>query len=263
MRAEFAKSVLQTLLDEGVLERDDSILAVCAADGDRELFLALGFTDLTLSNLDERREEVALPPFRWSRQDAHRLTFEDRSFDFAFVSAGIHHCSRPHAAILEMYRVARKGILVVEARDSLLMRTAQRLGLASAFEINPRLATTFTHGGVNNSHIPNHCYRWTEREFIKTLRSYDPEGEHTFRFFYGLSLPRRSAAQRLAGRLLRPATFVFERGLKKQCNDFAMLALRPRLPDDLWPWLQMNGDEVDLNHEYVTRLRENGRLPPE
>lgn len=262
MKAPFAESVLQTLLDERVLDRGDALLAVCAEESDRDLLVSMGFTNVTLSNLDVRWHESAAP-FRWSRQDAQHLTFGDREFDFGFVSAGVHHCSAPHAALVELYRVSRKGIVILEARDSWLMRAAQRLGLASEFEINPRLAANFEKYGVDNTDIPNHCYRWTERELTKTLRSYDPTGKHLFRFFYGLTFPRRSAAQRVVAKLLAPARWAMERAFKKQCNDFAMAALRPVAPGDLWPWLKMVGDRIELDREYVTTLRASGRLPPE
>jgi hypothetical protein len=35
--------------------------------------------------------------------------------------------------------------------------------------------------------------------------------------------------------LLRGLTRVF----KKQCNTMAMVALKPRIPHDLWPWLKV------------------------
>ena len=40
-----------------------------------------------------------------------------------------------------------------------------------------------------NGPTPNHIYRWTEREFKKTIRSCDPTGEHGFQFHYGLNMP--------------------------------------------------------------------------
>jgi ubiquinone/menaquinone biosynthesis C-methylase UbiE len=50
-------------------------------------------------------------PFSWSFQDAEQLSFEDEAFDYVFVHAGLHHCASPHRALLEMYRVARRGIM--------------------------------------------------------------------------------------------------------------------------------------------------------
>ena len=262
MRMAFVTRVLRSLIEEELLHLDDSILTVCAAEGDRDVFLSFGFKDVTISNLDDGKQEHGYAPFKWSRQDAQALDFADRSFDFAFVSAGIHHCQAPHAAVVEMYRVSRKGIIVAESRDNLLMRLATRLHLTSQYEINLRLAKTFEHGGVNNSHIPNHMYRWTEREFIKTIRSYDPTGMQRFRFHYGLSLPTTSVPQMLVKKSIGPLLVVLGPLFKKQGNDFAMVVLRPKLPDDLWPWLVMHGETVNLNRAYVKELAEGRKLPP-
>jgi hypothetical protein len=37
---------------------------------------------------------------------------------------------------------------------------------------------------------------------------------------------------------------------KKQCNTFAMVALKPRVPDDLWPWLALDDGRVRFNRSY-------------
>ena len=125
MRMAFVTRVLKSLIEEEVLHLDDSILTVCAAEGDRDVFLSFGFKDVMISNLDDRRQEHGYPPFKWSR------------------------------------------LLVV-------------------------LSPIF----------------------------------------------------------------------KKQGNDFAMVALRPNRPDDLWPWLVMDGETVDLNRAYVKELAERRKLPP-
>ncbi len=261
MRMALVTRVLKSLIEEEILHLEDSILTVCAAEEDRDVFLSFGFNDVTISNLDDRKQEHGYPPFKWSRQDAQALDFADKSFDFAFVVAGIHHCQAPHAAVVEMYRVSRKGIIVVEGRDNWLMRLATRLHLTSQYEINLRLAETLEHGGVDNSHIPNHVYRWTEREFIKTVRSFDPTGMQRFRFFYGLHLPTRTVPQSLLKKSIGPLLVVLSPMFKKLGTDFAMVALRPSLPDDLWPWLVMDGETVDLNHAYVKELAERRKLP--
>ena len=109
-RAGFYRRTLESLLADGVLARDDRILVVAGGEADREAFA--GFPSVTITNVSpEEGEEF---------QDAEALTYEDGSFDFAVVSAGLHHCRSPHRAVLELYRVARKGLLAVEARDSLL-----------------------------------------------------------------------------------------------------------------------------------------------
>ena len=267
MRYAFVKSTVERLLREGVLTRDATILAVAAAEAERDLFEELGFREVTISNLDDRLRGDEFAPFAWSYQDAQALTFEDASFDFAFVSDGLHHCDSPHRALLEMYRVARRGVLVFESRDSLVMRLANRLNLTPSYELEAVVGNDFSHGGVNNTAVPNYIYRWTEREFEKTIRSHNPTGPHGFRYFYGLNLPfaqaemKKSRAKFLVLQLARPALWLATRLFKKQCNSFGMLALKPAMPGDLWPWLERDGEQVRFNVAYARAIFKDAASP--
>src|SRR5207244_6314078 len=144
-------------------------------------------------------------------------------------SDGLHHCDSPHRGLLEMYRVSRRGVLVFESRDSLVMKIAVRLGLTQEYEIAAVAWNGGTCGGVNNSQIPNFIYRWTEREFEKTITAHDPVAPHRFRYFYGLNLPWQPESRlgrRLVGAIAAIANVV-SAPLRKQRNSFAMVALRP------------------------------------
>jgi SAM-dependent methyltransferase len=259
MRAPFTESVLEELLADGTIARSDAVIAVCAGEREREIFSHLGFLNVTITNIDEGGTGDRFPPFEWSYQDAQDLEFEGDSFDFAFVADGLHHCSSPHRAMLEMYRVARKGIIVIESRNSLLMRTANRLDLSPEYELEAVVGNDYKGGGVDNTEIPNYIYRWTEHDFTKAIKSYNPRGKHTFRFFYGLNLPYELAGWRKSGlklnviRLADPLLRGFTRIFKKQCNTLAMIALKPRLPEDLWPWLELHNGKVVFNPEYADR----------
>ncbi len=259
MRAHFVHNVLNKMLRASVLRRDQSVLAVCAGPAERDVFQGLGFTDATITNLDPRMTAADVAPFSWGIEDAQRLSFGDQTFDIVFVADGLHHCSSPHAALLEMYRVARRGIVVIESRDSLIMRLANRLGLSPKYE----LESVFDHegcaGGLNNSAIPNFVYRWTEREFRKVVSSYNPRGRHVFRFYYGLNLPRETAefqknpAKSITISLVAPLVGLITRLLPRQCNSIAMVALKPDLPGDLWPWLRLRDGEAALDMDYARR----------
>lgn len=250
MRHQFVHDTLQRLLADGVLSRDDRVLAVCAASSERDVFLALGFRDVTISNLSETRLEGDVAPYAWSRQDAQHLTFESETFDVTFVSDGLHHCSSPHKALLEMYRVARKGVVVFESRDNALVRLAQRVGLAQTYELLAVSGNGYVAGGVDNTSVPNFIYRWTEEEFRKTILSYNPKGPHRFRFFHGVNIqygePRslRSIFLHLATPFIR----AFGKLLKRQANSFAMVALRP-MEGELWPWLEQSSSGVRFKRD--------------
>jgi SAM-dependent methyltransferase len=259
MRTSFVESVLESLLSDGTIARSDSVVSVCAGTREREVFASVGLPNAMITNVDERDAGDRYAPFEYSYQDAHNLTFADGSFDFSFVTDGLHHCSAPHQALLEMYRVARKGIIVVESRDSLLMRTATRFGLSPEYEVEAVIGSEFVRGGRDNTCVPNYIYRWTEADFEKSIQSFDPVGKHTFQFFYDLNLPyelaewKKSSLKlrviRVADPLLRGMTRVF----KRQCNTLAMVALKPRIPEDLWPWLTVEDGQIVFNRRYADR----------
>lgn len=246
MRSGFVKRVVESLLASGELTPEHSVLAVAGGKAEAALFSDVGISRATITNLDDVEASADLAPFAWDHQDAQHLSYGDRSFDWVIVVDGLHHCTSPHRALTEMYRVCRTGVIAIEARDSALMRCAVRLGLSSSFEVEAVLHQGGRSGGLENGPVPNHVYRWTEKEFRKTIRSCDPTGEHRFSFHHGLNLPfetaelrgwgRRTILLRLADPLLRVATTVFPR----QRNSLAMIARRP---EATWPWLrQVDGE---------------------
>ena len=56
----------------------------------------------------------------------------------------------------------RKAAIVLEARESLLMRLAVRLGFTNDFELEAVTSHGLESGGMRNGPIPNLNYRWTE-----------------------------------------------------------------------------------------------------
>lgn len=239
-----AEKVLRALLKSGDLSVGDSILSVCGGTFERGVFQSVGLTNATISNVDERYDG-SLSPYAWSYQDAENLTFADGAFDVCFVHAGLHHCHSPHRALLEMYRVARRVVIVIENRDNAVMRLAVRLGFAAEYEIEAVTANDFKAGGVKNSHIPNFVYRWTEREVLKTVKCFEPRFTHRVRFFYDLRLPTerlertrqplRRALVRIGAPMLKLAFKVFPR----QANEFGFVIFKDAT---LLPWLQQQPD---------------------
>ncbi len=264
MRYAFVHDTLSKLLAEGVVDREAPFLAVAAGEAEKRLFMELGFTKVTLSNLDVRMHADSYAPHAWRYGDAMNLPFEDDAFDMVFVSDGLHHCSSPHRALLEMYRVARLGVIVIESRDNFTMRLANWLNLSPEYELESVALEGLAFGGVNNTVIPNHIYRWTERDFEKTINTANPIGEHTFRYFYGLNLPffhakaKQSMAKYWIVKVLQPFVWLFTRLFKKQCNTFGLIALKPRIPEDVWPWLIVEDGEITINAPY---MRKHFRVP--
>lgn len=212
-----------------LLNISDSILVVCGGSSDRDELFNAGFTNVIISNVSPHAGVEDYSPFKWEYQDAERLTYPDNSFDWVFVKAGLHHCCSPHWALCEMLRVSKKGIGVIEAQDSLLMRIAERFGFTPSYEIEPVFLSEGEWGGVRNSNIPNFIYRWTKREVRKTVSSFMPQYVHEYYFFYELSIP----TQRLAmsrNPIVKIVAFIADKVvnilkpiLEKQSNSFAFL----------------------------------------
>ena len=255
MRYDFIKETMVELLRRKIIDQEDSILAICAGEGEKKLFLELGFKNATISNLDGRTEAGDYSPYSWRYDDAQKLSHPDGAFDCVFVSDGLHHCDSPHRAVLEMYRVARKVVVAFESRDSMALRLAYALGRTPNYEIVGVMSHDFKFGGVNNSPIPNYIYRWTEREFEKTILTHAAAFKHRFYYFYGLTLPewgltkRRKIILKLLA-LVKPLILLMRVLFKKQCNTFCMVVTKPKVPDDLLPWLEFKDGVIAPRSEH-------------
>jgi SAM-dependent methyltransferase len=250
---DFYSETLGRLLKDGWLGLDSSVLVVCGGDYDRDVFHGLEFRRVTISNLDSRLDGSEFAPYPWSMQDVERLGFEDGAFDFVVVHQGLHHCHSPHRGLLEMYRVARVGVLAFEPRDTRLVRLGVRLGFGQEYEIAAVAGNGLRFGGVGNSATPNFVYRWTEREIEKTIRTFNPAGRAEVRYFSALRVPKermRSMKNRLVAGVLRvllPGVRLFAKVFPGQSNCFAFAITKAR---ELHPWM---ADEGTVDAEWVRR----------
>ena len=130
------------------------------------------------------------------------MPYADESFDHVFGHAGLHHCSRPHQALHEMYRIARRTVVAVENQDSPLMRVACSLGLAGVYEHAAVADGGGTTGGVDGSGVPNFVYRWTRHEVRKTIATFDPGCRGADRVPRPLAHRDRPGADRLGARAI-------------------------------------------------------------
>jgi SAM-dependent methyltransferase len=227
----FYVSVLERLIAAGTIAISDSVLVVCGGPLDEQVMREVGFRDFTITNLDAGMAN--------HRQDAENLTYEDGSFDTVIVHAGLHHCHSPHRALLEMYRVARKCAIAFEARDSLLIRAAVNLGFTMDYE-HSAISADGKSGGVADTGTPNFIYRWTERDVVNTISSFDPARVPNVDFFYDLRLPIQrlersgSRVMLLIAWILNPLSNLVVFLMPKQCNEFAFAVSKT---DKFQPWI--------------------------
>jgi SAM-dependent methyltransferase len=260
MVRDFYEEVVIELVRDGVLDTGMNVLVVCGGETDRVVLERCGFRHVIISNLGVRPAGEDLGSFGWSEQDAERLTFDDESFDFVVVHSGLHHCYSPHRALLEMYRVASRGVLLFEPYDNLLTRLGVRLGIGQEYEyagVAGELGRDGHRGGVADTTIPNFVYRFTQREIVKTVHSYAPYARHDIRFFHRMRIPwgqlsrRRNRGIYIAVRLAQPVLKLIEFCAPKQSNNFAAVILKPDLSRTLHPWLQRSGDAVEVNSNWL------------
>ena len=105
----------------------------------------------------------------FSAENAERLSFPDESFDYVYCKESFHHFARPYAALYEMYRVAKKGVILTEPRDTSIDR--------EPLELLKDLAKTLLGRKTRSSHgfepIGNYIYSVSEKELEKALIGLD------------------------------------------------------------------------------------------
>lgn len=237
----FYARLLCELVRDGRLDRTARTLVVAGDRADRDALLAAGFANATISNLDPRLDGDGLAPYGWQRLDAEALDLPDDSYTQVLVHMGLHHCASPHRALAEMYRVATSKVLAIENRDSMTMRLARRLGLAADYELEAVSEGGYAHGGHRGGPVPNHVYRWTEREVEKTLASIDPAHRVPVAYRYSLRFPHERVAmmggwKRAAAHAGRAPLYLATRLFPAQANVFAFLVEKDGRK--LHPWME-------------------------
>ena len=83
-----------------IKDKKSKILVLGAGSLDINLFKRLEYTNVTFSNI-ENTNEKNLNIY----ENIHDIKIDDSSYDYCVAHACIHHSSKPHLAVLELYRV--------------------------------------------------------------------------------------------------------------------------------------------------------------
>lgn len=239
-------------LSECITDRSSKVLVLAAGERDKQVFDESGFSDVTFSNVDETYGgDAHFRPHSFITQDAENLRIDNGTFDFVVIHAALHHCHSPHRALLEMYRVARIGVLVFESRDSALMRLLERRALTETYEQRGVYFNGGGFGGVRNGSVPNFVYRWTEREVEKTISAFAPHVTHGFSYHYGHDVP---AALLYPGTTARKAFLksaywaykMFAAAFPRQQNLFAFYVAK----GPLQPWVTEQAGRLHFDMDW-------------
>ena len=203
------------------INKNENFLLISGSIYEIQILRNLGYSDFTVTyHDDEDKKKLQNCGFKINKNlfkaDVRSLEFENQSFEYVITNATLHHVDHPHKAITEMYRVAKKGVLIIESNDSFTMQIACKLKLAEEFEVS---SVNFKKksGGLLDTGVPNYVYRWTEREVIKTLKSYDPQHILFINFSYANDLTNIKSNKFYIKMLVIIAKFYF-RLFKKQQN---------------------------------------------
>jgi SAM-dependent methyltransferase len=256
---DFYEEVVTEALRSGLVCTDMRVLVVCGGSTDISVLRKCGFTDVTVSNVGAPPPAATLGGYSFAQEDVEALSIADASFDVCIVHSGLHHCHSPQRALIEMYRVARHAVLLFEPYDNLLTRLGVRWGFGQEYEHAAVYCNDDDHGGVGDTAVPNFIYRFTEREIVKTVHCFAPYAKHEIRFYHRMRIPwmqlrhRRNRAFYYVVRAAQPALRLVEMVAPRQGNNFAALIRKPRLPQELHPWLRHDGAAVQLDEEWVQR----------
>ncbi len=251
---DFYRKVVNDLIRKGLLNKKMRLLVACGGEADVNNLEPFRFDNMSVSNIDAGTGSDRF------YQDVEDLEIQDGSYDFCIVHDGLHHCRSPHRALLELYRVARVGVLFFEPHDSFLTRLGVRFNIGQEYEHAAVFYNDFAKGGVRNTEIPNFVFRWSARQVRQTIQSHAPHASHRFFFYYDMRIPemqlegRKNRLFPWAIKLAKPFLELFFRIFPKQCNHFACAIFKPRLPQDLHPWLVLRDGRIEPNRSWFSGI---------
>jgi SAM-dependent methyltransferase len=234
----FYVDVLRAALRDGALNQDNRTLVVCGSVRDEASLREAGLRNFEMSNIGGDVEV-----------DVENLPHADASYDAVIVHSGLHHCASPHRALLEMYRVAKKSIILFEPAENLVTRLGQKLGIGQTYEFAAVQGNRLACGGWRNTSVPNWVYRFTASEIRQTINCAAPFGPHRFHFHYRTRVPwrqlraRRNKLPLLLAAVAAPVLRLLDVMGPVASNNIAAVVVKPDLPAEKFPWVEQRGNE--------------------
>ncbi len=271
-RTRFAK-VLNDCIRESQIDVAGTVLIVGGSFEDVAVLRSAGFKQMTLSNIQQVSPEE-IPAFDDVKidavcEDVEDFRLADESYDLVIAHEVLHHCRSPHRALLEMLRVSRRRVIILEPNLSWVMKALISGRFSFPYELPAVIDHNYASGGVRNSGIPNYIYRWNRDQVYQTVSSFMPERTFALyiRRYWDFNISKEDLALRkqtrlgAITRLVGPAAFL-------RCLRFAQLILNgvPGVSgqgnkffcciekrDDLQPWLVRDGNKIVFNRAFGRR----------
>ena len=265
------EKVLRKCVHSMGLDLLSDVLVVGGSAEDGRTLQRLGFSRVTLSNLLEPRpsEQADLDDaeMRTVRVDAEAMELADSSYDLVLAHEMLHHCRSPHKALLEMLRVSRRHVILLEPNNSLAMQVLLRLRFSFPYELPAVIASGFQTGGVRDSSIPNYIYRWNAMDVYQTVASYLAEFDFDLytQGYWDFNVDeaelRRRSETRIGSvtKILGPRVFLAAlRSFQAVVNHIPWLARQGnkffgciQKRSELKPWLIRRVDEIQFDGDYI------------
>jgi SAM-dependent methyltransferase len=239
---DFYVEVIKANLRSGALHAADKVLVVCGGQKDEASLKCAGLNNFHCSNISGS-----------TAVDVENLPYSDGEFDAVVVHSGLHHCASPHRGLLEMYRVAKRTLILFEPADSLASRLGRILGIGQIYEFAAVEDNGRECAGWRNTSVPNWVYRFTASEIRQTINCAHPFGPHGFSFFYRTRIPwvqlkmRRNKIPLLIALIAWPFLRVADAMGPVFSNNFAAAVRKPNLPEEKFPWLAEDGSGYRAN----------------
>lgn len=103
----------------------------------------------------------------YSSENAEMLSFGDDHFDYVLCKEAYHHFPRPYAALYEMIRVSRKGIVLIEPQDPISKMPFLLFMINLLTSLSPKLANKLWRNRFSYEPVGNFVYKISERELEK------------------------------------------------------------------------------------------------
>ena len=177
------------------IPKDKKILVASPNEFEIEMYLELGYLNITFGEFDISQLEIFKNKYssnkrlNFKRVDLLNIDFNDLEFDYSITQATLHHLSKPHQGLLELFRVSRFGTLIIEGNDNFIMKLASNYNFSEEFEHS---SVKNGKGGLMETGVPNYIYRWSENEVKKVICSFEPSKKHNLIFKYGLDVFNRA-----------------------------------------------------------------------
>ena len=129
------RSRFQQILEDCIgtvgIDAQGDILIVGDSFKDAYVLHRTGFRRMTLSNIEPMPDYEQQPmngaKLSMINADVEDMAIADGSYDLVLAHEVLHHYRSPHRALLEMLRVSRKHVIIMEPNDSIMFELSQTL----------------------------------------------------------------------------------------------------------------------------------------